>query len=466
MYDQNQGNNMANIIVPIYSTPQARKHNKGVTIDELFAIMKSGKSYNLQNETQKLRRAVGNGDSELKDKIKKRLPSFIITGFCTDNRSTSKFDPKTYTGLIVLDIDKIDDQGKDKEEVLKKAESISYTYATFISPSGRGIKIIVQVDTSSEHHKVAYEQVQKYYQKELGVSVDEASDIVRLCFMCHAPDLYQNKNNTVYVIQPVMEITEVINFTNKKSSFEPGNRNNYAFLLASNLNRAGIDKLSATKAMISQFSESDFTEEEIYKVITSAYCNNKEHGKYKYESSFGQIKEIISVEDHNLCLSELKSNNLEPNEATMVRLSIWALEVENELVINTLQEEVSLIQSTINDCSDSKLLKYICIQNQDVDWDDLSEHEDEEIKTSFNTHQSYIEDYENIPNELFMVAITHFKLKKLTEAYNKLINQAFFVPRASAETYHDQLSKMVQINNAWKNSYDALVLNYLENHRS
>ncbi|MCB9196813.1 MAG: primase C-terminal domain-containing protein [Flavobacteriales bacterium] len=263
-----------------------------------------------------------------------------------------------------------------------------------------------------------------------------------------------------------MTITDIINFTNKKVPFVPGNRNNYTFLLACNLNRAGIDKNSATGEITRLFSESDFKEEEIRKILNSAYANSIEHGKYKYESSFGQIKETISVDDQNLCLKELKRNNLEPKEATMARLAIWALKEEKGLVIGSLREDATLIESTISDCSDGKLLKYICVQDQEIDWDDLSEHEDEEIRGCFNAHHSCISDCDSIPDDLLMVTIVHFKLGKLTEAYNKLIHQAFFVPRVKAEIYHDRLSKMAQINNAWKSTYDALALNYLESHRS
>lgn len=457
---------MENMIVPIYLKANHTKSHKQIPIEEVLSIMKSGKAFGLENVTKKLRKAVKDDNSDLIDRIKKGLPAFITTGLCKGARLAANFDSESYTGLVILDIDKIDDQEKDKEAVLEKAKSIGYTYAAFTSPSGRGVKIIVKVDTPSEHHKVAYGQVQRHYQQKLGVSVDEASDIVRLCFMCHAPDLYQNSNSKVYEIQPVMTIKDIINFTNKKALFVPGNRNNYTFLLACNLNRAGIDKNSASEAIISQFSESDFTEEEIQKIVNSAYSNSKEHGKYKYESSFGQIKETISVEDQNLCLTELKRNNLEPKEATMARLAIWALEEEKELVIGCLREEATLIESTISDCSDGKLVKYICVQDQEIDWDDLSEHEDEEIRGCFNAHQSCISDCDSLPDELLMVAIAHFKLSKLTEAYNKLIHQAFFVPRVKAGIYHDRLSKMAQINNAWKNSYDALALNYLESHRS
>jgi hypothetical protein len=63
----------------------------------------------------------------------------------------------------------------------------------FVSPSGNGLKVFIEVDTGMEHHDTAYQQVQKYYEDATGLKADSScKDITRLCFMSYDPNLYKN----------------------------------------------------------------------------------------------------------------------------------------------------------------------------------------------------------------------------------------------------------------------------------
>src|SRR5690606_7395903 len=86
-----------------------------------------------------------------------------------------------YTSIIVLDLDKLNE--KQLQECKNRACREVYTYAAFISPSGNGLKILVQVKNGSmEAHKQAFNKVKSHYEKLLDVKVDESgSDLTRLC---------------------------------------------------------------------------------------------------------------------------------------------------------------------------------------------------------------------------------------------------------------------------------------------
>ena len=72
-----------------------------------------------------------------------------------------------YSGFVHLDFDKLTpEQLQTAFEIISK---ISYTSLCFISPSGNGLKVFVEVSTELEHHDIAYLQVQKYYEDATGL---------------------------------------------------------------------------------------------------------------------------------------------------------------------------------------------------------------------------------------------------------------------------------------------------------
>ncbi|MBL0305721.1 MAG: DUF3987 domain-containing protein [Chitinophagaceae bacterium] len=177
----------------------------------------------------------------------------------------------------------------------KVIAAIPYTFICFISPSGNGLKVFIEVNTGAEHHDTAYQQVMEYYQNATGLKADvKCKDITRLCFVSHDPQLYKNIYNEKFRVKdipvqakpvPVVTMQETreestapdeylltfqqqITFTNQKTEYTNGNRNNYMYLLASNCNRAGIPQ-SDTEILCSQHF--DLSEREIKDSVNSAY---------------------------------------------------------------------------------------------------------------------------------------------------------------------------------------------------
>ena len=214
-----------------------------------------------------------------------------------------------YSGFVHLDFDKL------TQEELQTAFAIickiSYTSLCFISPSGNGLKVFVEVSTELEHHDIAYLQVQKYYEDATGLKADPScKDVTRLCFMSHDPNTYRTIQNEKFIvalpqfiqeqqsqtptaIAPVVPIEQAepedlnitflfnqqIQFTNQKASYTDGNRNNFIYLLASNCNRVGLSQ-SDTEILCTQHF--DLSEREIKTAVNSAYSHHtQEHKKFE-----------------------------------------------------------------------------------------------------------------------------------------------------------------------------------------
>ena len=148
------------------------------------------------------------------DHLKKQLQAFTVSGTFSNGRSIDKID--TYRQYLILDIDKLSElQLKEIKQVTRLAP---YTYASFISPRGKGLKIIVKVSSTKEHHKEAYKQVVAYYEQALNKDIDTSgSDICRLCFMSYDQDCFINPNADVFEVNIKLEQEKPIPIKNNNS---------------------------------------------------------------------------------------------------------------------------------------------------------------------------------------------------------------------------------------------------------
>ncbi|TXD45850.1 DUF3987 domain-containing protein [Polaribacter sp. IC073] len=142
-----------------------------------------------------IRHLINNDDNEAANELKKQLLAFTVSGTFTNGRSVDKI--KNYSQYVILDIDKL--STVQLKEITNLTRLAPYTFASFISPSGKGVKIIVKINTQKEHHKEAYKQVVDYYEQALNIDIDTSgSDICRLCFVSYDEDCFVNKNAATF----------------------------------------------------------------------------------------------------------------------------------------------------------------------------------------------------------------------------------------------------------------------------
>jgi hypothetical protein len=241
-----------------------------------------------KKQIEKLRECLTQGNQVGFERLKKSLPAFTPSGLFADGRKLEYL--KKYSGFIILDLDKLDQTTliSSKETVIKS----QLCYACFISPSGNGLKILIKVSSTSEQHKETYIQLQNHFEKLLNIKIDKSGkDITRLCFVSHDPEIYINQNaesfstvQTQHAASPNIEdiYTDAIKFTNQKENFTTGNRNNFIYLLANNLNRNGVSEMEATNLILRDYN---YNETEVKITIKSAFEHFNEHGKKNQPSN-------------------------------------------------------------------------------------------------------------------------------------------------------------------------------------
>ena len=273
----------------------------------LLLIGKDIISDKYKSEVEEIRNLIAKGNKAEADNKKKQLLAFTPSAVFTEKRQMPFLE--MYSGFVHLDFDKLtSEQLQTAFAIICK---ISYTSLCFISPSGNGLKVFVEVSTELEHHDIAYLQVQKYYEEAIGLKADPScKDVTRLCFMSHDPNAYRTIQNEKFIvalpqfiqeqqsqtptaIAPVVPIEQAepedlnitflfnqqIQFTNQKASYTDGNRNNFIYLLASNCNRVGLSQ-SDTEILCTQHY--DLSEREIKTAVNSAYSHHtQEHKKFE-----------------------------------------------------------------------------------------------------------------------------------------------------------------------------------------
>lgn len=264
----------------------------------LILIGKDIQSGKYKNEVEQIRNLLSLGDKEKADALKKKLPAFTPSGVFLERRLSENLE--MYSGFVHLDFDKI--QTDKFIDIRKLIEEIPFTNMCFISPGGEGLKVFIEVNTGHENHEDTYNQVRLFYEEKLGIKADEkCKDVTRLCFMSFDENIFTNIQSKKFTIdlpgnpqgllsktikfenkpktldEPVnlnaaFLFNQQVEFTNKKSSFHEGNRNNYIFTLACNCNRVGISQDDLLMFCKQQF---DFSESEMRTSINSAYNKNK-----------------------------------------------------------------------------------------------------------------------------------------------------------------------------------------------
>ncbi len=229
-----------------------------------------------------IREAVEKGDIKRKDFLKKQLHAFTVSGRFKGGRTIEAL--VEYQPFVILDIDKLDVE--KVEWIQNEVQQLPFTYAGFVSPSGRGYKVIVKTNAKLETHREAFEAVANYYEEKLAIPIDRSGkDVTRLCFLSYDPKAYYNADAEIFEIEKMESqvvtipyedyqyaYEECISMTEEQSKYIEGNRNNHIFQLAVHCNRAGIPEEIVKKFSNQKF---DLSNREIERTIQSCYQGAK-----------------------------------------------------------------------------------------------------------------------------------------------------------------------------------------------
>ena len=168
--------------------------NKGTQI-ELSKIFDAIRRGDWESKIATIRAALANGDAEQAKTLKKDLPCFTAAG--TFSKRGNKYLVR-HSGLAVIDVDHL----ASTEEAAKQREALfdQHVVAAFISPSGGGVKVIINIGpcASAEEHRAAINALADHYSTKSGLKIVEAhgetgidatADVARMCFVSCDPDI-------------------------------------------------------------------------------------------------------------------------------------------------------------------------------------------------------------------------------------------------------------------------------------
>ena len=306
---------------------------------DYLAILKRIKDGNSRETIERIRQSESKED---RDSLKKRLPSICWSGQFSQRDSKYYLD---HSGIICLDIDEVkeNDLLKIKEDVIND----SYTLACFISPSGKGLKVLVKIARDKEEHKNQFLALETYFNKILypytseklnvrhdGKKIDEeqgeylrvhidpsGKDIARVCYESFDPEVYHNPDSELWYeteeeirierdVEDVDTVIELLQkWMDKNNAYYKGNRNEYIFRFASAMCRYGVSKEKANYYLSDKYS--DFDSKELKNTLKSAYKSNS-FGTEKFSEQQKKtriVSEVKGLDDEKEVTAFWKQND-------------------------------------------------------------------------------------------------------------------------------------------------------------
>ena len=252
---------------------------KDISFDSFVNTIKTDS--NLKEKTKKLRAL--NNKSEKSSYKKNQLPAITVSGTFDNIRRVNNL--KKHSGFIQIDFDNIN-VSKHKEALYAD----KYTRVGFISPSGTGIKLVVEI--AADKHKESFAALEIYYKKTYSLSIDKSvKDISRLMFLCYDSNIFENKSSSCFIVADKVqniartESKKPINTASQNSEYSY-NVNNFSFFVeqiqAQGINIADDrdDWLNIGFALAHKFNETGRTYYHSISSMSSKYDVDKTNSKY------------------------------------------------------------------------------------------------------------------------------------------------------------------------------------------
>jgi hypothetical protein len=123
---------------------------------------------------------------------KTHLPVFTPTG-TFHRRGIAGLEQ--YNGLICLDIDHVE----NPEDLKEKCRGIPWVFAAFVTPGGKGLKVMVPTHAGEENYRQMEEEVANAFEEVTGFARDRrCKDISRVQYVSWDPLLLINDNCQKY----------------------------------------------------------------------------------------------------------------------------------------------------------------------------------------------------------------------------------------------------------------------------
>jgi len=279
----------------IKSTVPTHHRNFGVVLEAI-------KSEKYKRQIEKIR---AEEDKKVRDSLKSDL-NYVTFGGTFTTRSNANL--KKHSGLACLDFD----GAEDAEALKKELNKNKHTLASFISPSGKGVKVLVKIPfvDNNEDYQDYYVKILEHYDQPKYADKG-TKDIARACYLSYDPQAYINHAAEIFTdkfVRPDME--QVGNPTNIpigneneivrrlmvwfKKRWTSSGRNNNLHILARQFNTFGISQSECERNLMI-FEQTDFKQKEILALIRSAYKHTSDFNTKFFEDTktTSKIKTLV-----------------------------------------------------------------------------------------------------------------------------------------------------------------------------
>jgi len=169
--------------VSIYKNAFANTSKEHVDFLDVLGKIKSG---TWEDYVHKIRTCK---DLEKVKAEKAKCPAFSPSGFFEGKRKADELTK--HSGIISIDFDAKDNINVNLLEMRAELYADKYTFAGFISISGKGIVLFVKINTAK--HLESFLALEKYYANTYGLIIDQAcKEVNRLRFVSYDTDVYIN----------------------------------------------------------------------------------------------------------------------------------------------------------------------------------------------------------------------------------------------------------------------------------
>lgn len=267
--------------VSLYPYITELKRSQTIAFHELMEAIRSAPEFSVPVIALRNEVALGATKKELADS-KSKLPYFTGSGTFLKREDAGLVQ---HSGKIIIDFDSLQDI--EAAKALLMADK--YTEYLFVSCSGQGLAVVVNIEADPAKHLDSFLFLEEYYLKYYNLKADKScKDVSRPRYISHDPDLYNALYfetvklipNSITVDNDEGRFEFALNVHNKKNEFVEGNRHNYLVILAFWLNKCGVSEVFAYDQLISRFSGPEKTEKELQRIVRDCYKNTTEHGTF------------------------------------------------------------------------------------------------------------------------------------------------------------------------------------------
>ena len=249
----------------------------------------------------RLAEAEAAGDIASVEELKRRKVSlktsqaaFVCSVILEGGRSQQHV--RGYSDKAMVDIDDLN--GKSLDTLVGRVKADPHTFLAYVTLSGRGLRVVARVEpvpTDARTFARAWQTVNDYYSRLLGVTVDaQCKNATRMSVLCHDPEVCYRPEAEALAVEPeaparprasrgrpvraVSAAPTVRRLVEDDGIlYAPGSHNAYICRCLYWMNRFGVSEADAEAWALSEFADYDAAEHSVAATVRSCYALTAEH---------------------------------------------------------------------------------------------------------------------------------------------------------------------------------------------